>query len=201
MVKSAFHDHRWIFIVLATIIGVLTALSAARFLTSRESVEFPVGSVGDYQHYHYAAAAIMRGENPYQQHTRFYGYLPFWALVNVPLVPLGPAWAGAIYSLMNGIVVFVSMFLWSREAIRRLGGVLRHEGESVESLVARFHGPVMLCTTLCMLDKIRAVLRLGQTDAIILLALFFAFKLVDRRVWLAGFFLVWSHSSSFSHSP
>lgn len=179
-------DRRWMFVIPAIFVVVTTVLAVIRFLTARESPDFPIGSVGDYQHYHYAAAAILREENPYQQHTRFYGYLPLWALLQTPLVPLGPAWAGAVYAILNGCVVFAGLFLWTKEAVRRVAAAVYEQQAVIDSTARSLHGPVMLLTTFVMADKIRAVIRLGQTDAVILLAFFLAFKYLDRRTWLSG---------------
>src|SRR5262245_24349284 len=52
-------------------------------------------TTGDYQHYYFAARAVTQGENLYQQHTRFYGYLPLWAVLNTVLVPLGQGGSAA----------------------------------------------------------------------------------------------------------
>lgn len=177
---------RWTILIAAAFVAVTSILAGIRFLSGRDSPESPIGSIGDYQHFFYAAEAVLRSENPYLIKTRYYGYLPLWALMQIPLVPLGLAWAGAAFAILNGFAVFAGVYWWSKEAVYRVARSMFEDAVKVEELTARYHGPVVLLTTLVTADKIRAVLRLGQTDAVILLAFYFAFKLLDRRTWLSG---------------
>ncbi len=137
------------------------------------------GDTGDYQHYYHAARAVMDGGNIYQQFERQYGYLPMWAIVQTTLAPLGPGGAGAVWTVCNVGLIFAALWMGSGEILRRLG---------VEAEVL-LRACVIATAALVLSDKIRAELRLGQTDAVILVSFILALKWLDRRPRVSGVFL------------
>jgi hypothetical protein len=190
-------------ILVATVLwtGVLAAQAANRFLTRVDPLTGVTGVIGDYQHFYYAAAAMTRGENPYQQHVRQYGYLPMWAMLQVPLVPLGPAGAGAMFAALNYIMLLVGMWFMSGEVLRRVPTFCSSEGEHSERTAAAQLKPptvavdllvravVVALGALVMSDKVRAEFRLGQTDVTIMLCFALSLVWLEKRPLLAGLLL------------
>src|SRR4029453_9393201 len=99
-----------------------------------------------------------------------YGYLPLWALLQTVLVPLGPGGAGAVWTLCNTALLFTALWVGSGEILRRLGA----EGDFL------LQAAVIAISAAVMSDKIRAELRLGQTDAVILVSFILALKWLER---------------------
>ncbi len=72
---------------------------------------------GDYQHYYFAAKAVLEGGDIYHQHVNCYGYLPMFAISQAPLVFLGPQTDGGdVGGAVRGVL--------------RAGGVDRDAGDS-----------------------------------------------------------------------
>lgn len=127
--------------------------------------------IGDYQHYYFAARAVLNGGDIYRQHVNCYGYLPMFAITQAPLVPLGFQTAGAIWAILCAVFTLAAIYWGAREINRCLGFPV-----SLEAIA-----PVMLISAIVMSDKIKSDFRLGQTDAPILLA--FVLGLVALRRW------------------
>lgn len=142
-----------------------------------------IGAVGDYQHYYFAAKAVVEGQNIYQQHDRQYGYLPAWAVLHTVFVPLGPGGAGAAFAVVNVLLLWLGFWLTGMEVMRRLGW------EGRERLDRLTRALVIAVAALVMSDKVRAELRLGQTDATILVCFALALRWLERWPWLSGVML------------
>jgi hypothetical protein len=159
----------WALLVgVAAAVGVLAGNAFKRFL--RE------GAVGDYQHYYFAAKAVVDGQNIYQQHDYQYGYLPIWAVIQSVFVPLGPGGAGAAWVVCNAVLILLGLWLGSGEVLRRLG-------MPVGGLV---RAAVIAAGMFVMADKARAELRLGQTDATILVCFVLGLRWQEKLPVLAG---------------
>lgn len=153
------------------VVAVLAYSGAARFVRN--------GPIGDYQHYYFAAKAVLEGQNIYHQHEHQYGYLPIWAVLQSVFVPLGPQWAGAAWAVCNAAIILLGLWIGSGEVMARLG-------MRAEPVVRAW---VIALATFVMADKMRAELRLGQTDAVIFLCFVLALKWQQKRPLLAGLML------------
>lgn len=158
----------------ALLIGVVIAVAV---LASQSVTRFRrEGAIGDYQHYYFAAKAVVDGQNIYQQHDYQYGYLPIWAILHTVFVPLGPGDAGAAWVVCNAALILLGLWLGSGEVLRRLGmpttGLIR--------------AGVIAAAMLVMADKARAELRLGQTDATILVCFVLALRWQEKLPAFAG---------------
>ncbi len=161
----------WLLLVTAAVVAVLGASAAARF--------WQKGAVGDYRHYYYAAKGVVEGQNLYTQHDQQYGYLPIWALVQTVFVPLGVGGAGAAWTVCNTLFILAALWFGADEVLRRLGA---RAGPLVRALVVAI-------PALVLSDKIRAELRMGQSDGVILLCFVLALRWLGTRPVLAGVLL------------
>jgi hypothetical protein len=160
--------------LLAMVIAALFAYFAFRSYRGLPTLANP--GKGDFEHFYYAARAMMLGEDIYASHTRGYIYPPLLAMMLRPLAglelrPAQLAWAG-----LNLAMVAATVILALRVAVRRLG-VPRERltvlGVTAVGLVLAF-------------EPVRQEIEEGQTDTIVALCLIGALASLDRRPWLAG---------------
>lgn len=132
---------------------------------------------GDFEHFYYAARAMMLGEDVYASHTRGYIYPPLLAMLLRPLAGIGAlrtaqlAWAGLNLAMTAATVVIAL-----RVAVRRLGvpwEKLTLLGVSAVGLVLAF-------------EPVRQEMEEGQTDTVVGLCLALALLFLDRKPLLAG---------------
>lgn len=132
---------------------------------------------GDFIHFYEAGRAVLEGTDLYESGRGGYIYPPAPALLMAPLALVSMAIAGGVWVVIAGLMLAASLVLVVREMIRRVGG------PSVDTALL----PVAsLITTVVLADKIRGDLRLGQTDAVVLLAIVLALVWAARRPLLAG---------------
>ncbi len=161
----------------AGLVAVLAAQAALRFLRVENPMgELEGGSSGDFVHYYHAAHAVLMGEDIYAAGIRWYIYPPLFAVLISPLalLPFGPA--AAAWTVLNAGMVMACLFLAAREFVRRF-----RPGVDAALVPA-----AMLVAAVVMSDKIRAGLRLGQTDALVLLSMTLGLVWLGRRPMLCG---------------
>ncbi|MGP1310891.1 MAG: glycosyltransferase family 87 protein, partial [Phycisphaerales bacterium] len=169
-------------LILIGILGFFAYGAATRFLGAPDSLPGQGTEVGDFQHYYHAALAIRMGENPYDAGIRWYGYLPMFAILLVPLGLLTIQQAGAVWVGVNTMLTLAILWLAAKEFLRRFDGP--------RDLTTVF--VVMLVGFLVVFDKVRGELRLGQTDALIVLGYVLGLRWMGRRPILSGLALAMS---------
>lgn len=167
----------WLLLIL--MIGffvVVSAESAMRFLDEPMS--------GDFKHFYYAAYGIVHDQNIYTSGYPFtgqhwYAYMPLFAIMLTPLVGLGLGGGGAAWSVINALLIVSCVFIAVRESITRMGMKL-----NANLLVG-----VSFLVVLVFMDKIRGELRLGQSDAFVMIWMMLGLMWIGRRPILGGFML------------
>jgi len=156
--------------------GLMTLESAMRFL------EYPMS--GDFKHFYYAAYGIVNDQNIYTSGYPFtgqhwYAYMPLFAIVLSPLVWLGLGGAGAAWTVINAGLIATCIFVAVRESITRLG-----MKATPNMLVG-----VSFLVVLIFMDKIRGELRLGQSDAFVMIWMMLGLMWIGKRPILGGIML------------
>src|SRR5262249_36278166 len=147
-------------------------------LATQAAVAFGRGTEGDFIHFYEAARAVRVGACPYDAGSRGYIYPPLFAIFLTPLTFLGLAPASIAWTVFNAVMVVLAGWVLARETARRF------------DLSLEWSAAFMLaCGLLLNADKVRAVLSLGQTDALTLLVLVLALAWQTRRPVLAGVLL------------
>ena len=141
---------------------------------------------GDFEHFYYAAYGVVHGQNIYESGFPFtgvhwYAYLPLFAIVLSPLVALGfsLSQAGAIWVVINTMLIVSCSIIAVRESITRLG---------MKATPGLFIG-VMFLVVVLIGDKMRTELRMGQSDAFVMIWMMLGLMWLHRRPLLAGFML------------
>lgn len=147
---------------------VFATIAATRFLS---------GAQGDWATFYFAAAAVADGSDIYASHIGGYIYPPLLAVALQPLVPLGLEAGGAVWTVAMAALVALGAWFASREIAARL-----YDGDRPPAAAE-----TILCIgSLVVAEKVLAVLKLGQTDPIILACLGGAMALAARRPVAAG---------------
>jgi len=155
---------------------VVVGESVMRFLNEPMS--------GDFKHFYYAAYGVVHGQNIYTSGEPFtgvhwYAYLPLFAVVLSPLVWMGLGGAGAAWSVVNGVLISLCIYIAVKESVTRLG-----MKASPNLLVG-----VSFLVVLMFMDKIRSELRMGQSDAFVMIWMMLGLMWLGKRPILAGFML------------
>lgn len=159
------------------LVAVLAAQAAWRFLRVEHPLgELDTGSSGDFVHYYHAARAVLEGGDIYAAGIRWYIYPPLLAVLLSPLALLPFGIAAAAWTVFNAGIVLASLRLGAEDLSRRFA--VRVDAALIPV--------VMLISAAVMADKIRADLRLGQTDALVLLAMTLGLTWLGRRPALCG---------------
>lgn len=158
----------WVFYFI--VIGALAVLASREFFN---------GATGDFIHFYDAANAVEAGTDPYEGGESGYIYPPLLAVLLVPLSLLSFPVAASVYIGISAVLVAVATILWARVVISALG--IRSDAAllPVTCLVASF----------VMIDKVRSIFRLGQTDSITFIAIAGALALTASRPLMAGVLL------------
>lgn len=156
--------------------SVVTYQAADRFL------EAPMS--GDFKHFYYAAYGVAHDQNIYTSGYPFtghhwYAYMPLFAIVLTPLVGLGLGGGGAAWSVINAMLIGACVFIAVRESIKRMGMKV-----NANLLVG-----VSFLVVLVFMDKIRGELRLGQSDAFVMIWMMLGLMWIGKRPILGGFML------------
>jgi hypothetical protein len=157
----------------------LFALHAARKISH--------GSVGDFQHFYYAADAMRRGQDLYASWHHGYLYPPLWAFLILPLAWLDLDQAARVQLALSAAVSVLALLLASRESQRRILGHSTLLGTCAGALLA----------AIVLYGPLSADLAMGQTNAWVLLALVTGLITLDRRPALAGAALGFAFSIKF----
>ncbi|PHQ79877.1 MAG: hypothetical protein COB69_07110 [Phycisphaera sp.] len=134
------------------------------------------GNAGDFRHFFWAAEALRLGEDPYASGTLGYIYPPLFAWAISPLVPLGMAGAGVVWGAVNLILILSSMFFAFKIITNRLKGPRD----------AATWATVMIAAALLSIDQLRAEVKQGQTDTVVLAAFTLGLYLLGRFPLVAG---------------
>lgn len=167
---------------LTLLAAMLAVLITFAVLAAIRAVKHPDET--DFQYFYYAAYGVVNGEHLYtvgEQFTgvRWYAYLPLFAIVLSPLVPLGVGTAGAVWAFVSAAILGACIWIASSQAIRRLG---MHASPNLVVGVA-------MLVVLVFGDKIRGELRLGQSDAFVMIWVMLGLLWLEKRPMLAGFML------------
>lgn len=168
------HLARALWVANVGVIGVFTFLAASRMWRG--------AGFGDFHVFHDAFRAVLAGEDLYASGIGGYIYPPLFAVVFAPLGWLGMNGAGAVYTVINGALAFVCLWLAASETCKRFDA--RGAGADRATLPA-----VMLFALAVFADKLRIELQGGQTDLWILLCVLLALRWLGTRPILAGFML------------
>jgi Glycosyltransferase family 87 len=182
MTRSVGTDRRltlkyWLLLIL--MIGffvVVGAESAMRFLEEPTS--------GDFKHFYYAAYGVVHDQNIYTSGEPFtgvhwYAYFPLFAVVLSPLVWMGLGGAGAAWSVINAGLIVLCVYIAVRESVTRLG-----MKANPNILVG-----VSFLVVLVFMDKLRSELRMGQSDAFVMIWMMLGLMWIGKRPILAGFMM------------
>jgi glycosyl transferase family 87 len=182
MTRSVGTDRRltlkyWMLLIL--MIGffvVVGAESAMRFLEEPTS--------GDFKHFYYAAYGVVHDQNIYASGEPFtgvhwYAYFPLFAVVLSPLVWMGLGGAGAAWSVINAGLIVLCVYIAVRESVTRLG-----MKANPNILVG-----VSFLVVLVFMDKLRSELRMGQSDAFVMVWMMLGLMWIGKRPILAGFMM------------
>lgn len=137
------------------------------------------GRQGDFIHFHEAAKALLAGDDIYLAYKQWYSYPPLLAVLLAPLGKLPLGQAGAVWAMTNAVLISGLMTWTARELLRRFAIAPTLKNVGAAGLVA----------TLLMADKIRAEMRLGQSDAVVMIGMFGALSFLGRRSALCGVLL------------
>ncbi len=167
----------WLLLILMVgFFVVVGGESAVRFLQEPTS--------GDFKHFYYAAYGVVHDQNIYTSGEPFtgvhwYAYLPLFAVVLSPLVWLGLGGAGAVWSGINAVLIVLCIYIAARESVTRLG-----MKASPNLLVG-----VSFLVVLVFMDKLRSELRMGQSDAFVMIWMMLGLMWIGKRPILAGFMM------------
>lgn len=149
-------------IMLAT--AIPTALRAAR------------GRTGDFTHFWHAASAMLHCENIYTATQGRYIYPPLFAFLLQPLALLSENIAAVVWVGINVLLIVLAVLLVARAVQRAmLPDVPKLSAVAISAIAILLH-----------VDKVRALLSLGQTDGLMLLAFAVVLTCMNRRPVLAG---------------
>jgi hypothetical protein len=132
--------------------------------------------LGDFATYHAAAVALREGGDPYTSGTNAYIYPPLLAFLLQPLAGMEFSAACRVFIFVNMAVSLCGLALAARECVRRL------------ELRTTLHAEWMfaLASMVLMFDKVRTEVRMGQTNAIMLLMFVLGLRWLDTRPVLSG---------------
>ncbi|MDD5349966.1 MAG: glycosyltransferase family 87 protein [Chthoniobacteraceae bacterium] len=134
---------------------------------------------GDFHHFYHAAAAMTEGANIYASGERGYIYPPLVAFLFQPLAALPLGKAASLWLLVNAALLAGAAWAAARTAAARLGTERLKQSAALAALLG----------SLLLFDKIRADIRLGQTDGLVILPIALALLFLDKRPRLAGLLL------------
>lgn len=149
--------------------------SAARRLIRGKGIE----DFGDFHVFHDAFRAVLAGEDLYASGTGGYIYPPLFATVFAPLGLIELQHAGALFSVLNGVLLIACLWLAASEFVRRF------DARVDKAIVPA----AMLVAYAIFGDKVRSEFRLGQTDLMVLCGLLLALRWLGPRPILAGILL------------
>ena len=135
------------------------------------------GDVGDFAHFHVAAAAMIHGTDIYAATAGRYLYPPLLAFVLQPLALFPKNVAASLWVLVNAGLITTSILAFALDLSKRW----QLPNTSLAML------KIAAIAILLNLDKVRALFRSGQTDGLMLGAFVAAFLLLDRKPLWAGF--------------
>lgn len=138
-----------------------------------------VTGCGDFEHFYLAAHALRDGVELYLAGVGGYIYPPLIALLFTPLTLVSVQTAAWIMLVVNLSLGLVCAWVASAEAMRRLDIRATHDRVVV----------VMALATLLSATRLRSEFQMWQTNILILTALVFALRALDRRPRLAGLLL------------
>lgn len=176
------------------IASLAVLVGALGFFTVASISQFARGRDGDFIHFYEAARAVLNNQDLYDSGpAKGYIYPPLFALVLTPLALLSREAAGVVWTVLNAAMLLVALLLLARECLRRFtpspdpSPTLSHP--RTFALSHFFSTPILLIAALGALlniDKVRAVLSLGQSDALTLLLIVLALILQRTRPLLSG---------------
>ena len=134
------------------------------------------GNKADFDAFYFAARAMRAGEDMYVVRQPAYIYPPLVALLYLPLAWLNDVAAGAVAMIVNVLASMLSVWLIASESARRVLG----RASRVAALVLA--GLILLTVG----DKIRADLRMWQTNVLLIVLVAGCVALLDKRPRLAG---------------
>ncbi len=134
---------------------------------------------GDFEHFYFGARALRDGTDLYASGVRGYIYPPLIAFLFTPLTLFSVQTAAWIMLVVNLALGLVCTWVLSQEVVRRL---------DIEATFERVI-VVMAVTTLLAAPKLRSEFQMWQTNILLMTALVFALRALDKRPWLAGLLL------------
>ncbi|MEO1006988.1 MAG: glycosyltransferase family 87 protein [Planctomycetota bacterium] len=146
------------------------------WLAFKTASSFLRGKQGDFHVFYQAAEAVREGADIYASGVGGYLYPPMLATAFVPLTWLSLGQAGAVWAIVNGVMLAAAAWLMADEALRRFG--LPRSTFTVASAA--------LLGSAVVFDKAKSALAMGQTDLLILLGLVLALRWVGRAPLLCG---------------
>lgn len=189
--------HRRLILALA---GLAVVLGVYAWCVQRGMHQIDTG-MGDFRHFYYAARAMREGQDIYASRAwgcdyaplsqylekleaetpgsgqrAGYIYPPLLAWMYQPLAGLSFPAACRLWLVLAALVSAGTIWLAARESVRRL----REDPDAFVSLL------VTVVAVAVFSDKIRAELRMGQTNLLMLLGFVLALRWMDKRPWLAG---------------
>ncbi len=176
------------------IASLAVLFGALGFFTIASISQFARGREGDFIHFYEAARAVLNNQDLYESGpAKGYIYPPLFALVLTPLALLSREAAGVAWTILNAAMLLGSLFLLARECLQRFTpSPAPSPAPSHARTLALSHflsTPILLIAALGALlniDKVRAVLSLGQSDALTLLLIVAALVLQRTRPLLSG---------------
>ncbi len=158
------------------VLGLLSVAGIYAWSMQRGVNQIATG-MGDYTHFYHAARAMLDGKDIYASGTgEGYIYPPLLAFLYQPLAWFDFDTSCRLWLVIGALLSLLATWVGARECVRR---IIAGAGWDHAFLV-------FVLITALMTDKVRAELRMGQTNVILFLMMVLAMRWIDRRPSLAG---------------
>ncbi len=168
------------------IASVCLLIGCISFIAISAGSQFARGREGDFVHFYQAARAVKENQDLYLSGTRGYIYPPLFAMLLSPLALLSREAAGVVWTILNALMIASALIILARESLRRFAP---DQAATAANPTTTISTPILLIAALGMLlniDKVRAVLSLGQSDALTLLLIIASLVLQRTRPLASG---------------
>jgi hypothetical protein len=160
------------------LVGLLIALFVGYYLLhyGLYARRIKQGHFGDFQHFYFAARAMLAHQDLYSSGTGGYLYPPLIAFLYTPVARLSQAHAALVMLAVNCLISAGAIYLCAGEYLRRFG----------------FNRTPLLLWSIVVLgllfnaDKVRGDLQMQQTNALMMLMFAIALCCLDRVPIVAG---------------
>jgi len=133
-------------------------------------------ATGDFEHFFFAARAMLDGQDVYTSGHNGYIYPPLLAFLYTPFARMELNAAALALLIVNLAMGLLSAWVAGRAVVERIGAPMK---SVCVVLVGTF-------ATLLALDKLKSEYQMWQTNVLVMLMFAVALRQLDKRPWLAG---------------